>query len=34
MVHSIIRLEVAKDSAFPFRANDKVKIRIDTQNNS
>lgn len=27
-----IPTEVAKDSAFPFRANDKVKVRIDTQN--
>jgi len=28
-----IPTEVAKDSAFPFKANDKVRIRIDTANN-
>jgi hypothetical protein len=27
-----IPTEVAKDSAFPFRANDKVKLRIDVEN--
>jgi hypothetical protein len=24
--------EVSKDSAFPFKPNDKVKVKIDTQN--
>jgi hypothetical protein len=24
--------EVARDSAFPFKANEKVKVRIDTEN--
>jgi hypothetical protein len=28
-----IPTEVAKDSAFPFKANDKVKVRIDVENN-
>jgi len=29
-----IPTEVAKDSAFPFKANDKVKVRIDMESKS
>jgi len=28
-----IPTEVAKDSAFPFKTNEKVKVRIDVENN-
>jgi hypothetical protein len=27
-----IPIEVARDSAFPFKANEKVKVKIDTKN--
>jgi ABC-type lipoprotein release transport system permease subunit len=28
-----VPIEVARDSAFPFKANEKVKVKIDTKNN-
>jgi hypothetical protein len=32
MIHFYVPTEVAKDSTFPFKVNDKVKVRIDLEN--